>query len=121
MSTRSAILIDNYQGTGKYAGIYCHADGYFTYNGNVLNSRYCSRQTVEDLIAGGDTSFIDEYDDPAYYGDSGPILGDTEAEVAGQIGHNGWVYTFTDEEGWSINGIPFEDAYTYEDQNQLLA
>ena len=49
MSTRSYICKENPDGT--YTGIYCHSDGYLTYNGAMLLDHYNSRERVEKLIS----------------------------------------------------------------------
>ena len=43
----------------NYIGIYCHHDGYLSHNGKVLAENYKTYQDVLDLVAGGDTSWID--------------------------------------------------------------
>lgn len=51
MSTRSYICKENDDGT--YTGVYCHSDGYLTYNGAMLLDHYNSRERVEKLIGLG--------------------------------------------------------------------
>lgn len=62
MSTRSYICIE--KDDGKYSGVYCHHDGYLTYNGAMLIDHYNNRQRVEKLISQGDLSALDERIDP---------------------------------------------------------
>ncbi len=66
MSTRSYICeeLDN----GKYKTIYCHSDGYLTYNGAMLLDHYNSREKVEELLKLGDISClnINIYPDPRF-------------------------------------------------------
>lgn len=38
MSTRSFICVE--QDDGSYKGVYCHSDGYLTYNGAMLLDHY---------------------------------------------------------------------------------
>lgn len=56
MSTRSFI----------YKGVYCHSDGYLTYNGAMHLDHYNSREKADALIALGDLSLLCEklYPDP---------------------------------------------------------
>ena len=64
MSTRSFICVE--QDDGSYKGVYCHWDGYLTYNGAMLLDHYNSRERAEALIALGDLSLLCEklYPDP---------------------------------------------------------
>ena len=54
MSTRSFICVE--QDDGSYKGVYCHSDGYLTYNGAMLLDHYNSREKADALIALGDLS-----------------------------------------------------------------
>jgi hypothetical protein len=58
MATRSNIglLLPN----GKIASIYCHSDGYLSYNGKMLLTHYQDVSKVFMLIAGGSISCLDE-------------------------------------------------------------
>lgn len=56
MSTRSYICIENTDHT--YTGIYCHSDGYLTYNGAMLLDHYSSRDKVIKLLSLGDISIL---------------------------------------------------------------
>ena len=56
MSTRSYICIENEDKT--ITGIYCHSDGYLTYNGAMLIDHYKDRKKVEELISLGDVSTL---------------------------------------------------------------
>ena len=48
MSTRSYICIENEN--KSISGIYCHSDGYLTYNGAMLLDHYSDREKVKELI-----------------------------------------------------------------------
>ena len=54
------------QDDGSYKGVYCHSDGYLTYNGAMLLDHYNSREKADALIALGDLSLLCEklYPDP---------------------------------------------------------
>lgn len=56
MSTRSYIVKQNPDGT--YEGVYCHNDGYLTYNGAMLLDHYNSRERVDKLLSLGDISSL---------------------------------------------------------------
>lgn len=64
MSTRSFICKE--QPDGSYYGIYCHSDGYLTYNGAMLLDYYSDAQKVDELLSFGDLSSLNEkiYPDP---------------------------------------------------------
>ena len=56
MSTRSYICRENPDGT--YTGVYCHMDGYLTYNGAMLLDHYNSKERVEKLLSFGNMSSL---------------------------------------------------------------
>lgn len=62
MSTRSFIAEET--GENKYRAVYCHNDGYLTYNGAMLLDHYDSAEAVKHLIDLGDVSFIAQRPDP---------------------------------------------------------
>ena len=58
MSTRSNIGVvtkDN-----KLRVVYCHSDGYPSWNGNILLNHYTTQEKVEELISNGDMSLLDK-------------------------------------------------------------
>jgi hypothetical protein len=57
MSTRSAIIIENEDGTAE--GIYCHSNGYPSNNGKLLLKHYKDEAKIRALIALGDISSLD--------------------------------------------------------------
>lgn len=62
MSTRSYICRENEN--GSFTGIYCHHDGYLTYNGALLLDHYNTPERVDKLISLGDISTLNEKIDP---------------------------------------------------------
>lgn len=58
MSTRS--LICKEQADGSYFGIYCHSDGYLTYNGAMLLDHYSNEKRLDELLSLGDLSMLCE-------------------------------------------------------------
>lgn len=66
MSTRSYILMETEETENKheYYGVYCHWDGYPSYNGNILLNHYKNRDKVEKLISLGDLSSLGPNIDP---------------------------------------------------------
>lgn len=57
MSTRSRIAL--LQEDGQVKSIYCHWDGYPSYNGKMLLQHYNSKPLVEALLNMGDMSSLD--------------------------------------------------------------
>ena len=57
MATRSVIakLDEN-----DIQAIYCHTDGYLSNNGKILDQHYQDEEKVDELLAQGDASIIDE-------------------------------------------------------------
>lgn len=66
MSTRSYIVIEKKRESGEkfYEGVYCHSDGYPSYNGRILFENYKDRAKVEKLISLGDLSSLGEKIEP---------------------------------------------------------
>lgn len=66
MSTRSYIVIEKKRESGEkfYVGVYCHSDGYPSYNGRILFENYKDRAKVEKLISLGDLSSLGERIEP---------------------------------------------------------
>ncbi len=56
MSTRSYICMENED--NSISAIYCHSDGYLTYNGAMLLDHYSDREKVKELISLGDLSTL---------------------------------------------------------------
>lgn len=56
MSTRSTIALELADGTVKQ--IYCHSDGYLSYNGCMLLDHYSDPAKVGELMALGDISML---------------------------------------------------------------
>ena len=56
MSTRSNIAIQLED--DKFKVIYCHSDGYLTYNGAMLLKHYNTRDKIEELVKLGDLSCL---------------------------------------------------------------
>jgi hypothetical protein len=58
MATRSHIGLKNLDDTVSY--IYCHHDGYPSYNGRILIENYTTVDKVKELLALGDISSLGE-------------------------------------------------------------
>lgn len=56
MSTRS--LICKELPDGQYYGVYCHSDGYLTFNGAMLIDHYSDSEKVDELLSFGDMSCL---------------------------------------------------------------
>lgn len=59
MSTRSLICKENADHT--YTGIYCHWGGYPEHNGRLLVENYDTPEKVDELLALGDLSILEEH------------------------------------------------------------
>lgn len=59
MSTNSSISMLNDDGT--VTSIYCHWDGYLSYNGRILYDHYNDKEKVKQLIALGSLSSLREH------------------------------------------------------------
>ena len=57
MATRSVIAKLNDKGV---KAIYYHSDGYLGYNGKMLDQHYANEDKVDELLAQGDASIINE-------------------------------------------------------------
>lgn len=67
MGTRSTISICKKpinQTMGEYKGVYCHWDGYPSYNGRILLENYNTEEKVEELISHGGMSSLGEKIEP---------------------------------------------------------
>lgn len=58
MSTRSTIALEFADGT--VGQVYCHSDGYLSWNGKKLLNHYADPAVVRELIAHGDISLLNE-------------------------------------------------------------
>ncbi len=62
MSTRSNIIVVHPDGTIK--GIYCHSDGYPSWNGRLLLRHHNSEEAAQKIISLGDCSSLNEKLEP---------------------------------------------------------
>ena len=62
LSTRSFIAKEI--GDNQYRTIYCHSDGYLTYNGAMLVDHYNTHEAVDELLNLGDISSLGERTNP---------------------------------------------------------
>ena len=62
MSTRSRIGKLNADGT--VTSVYCHWDGYPSYNGFLLQQFYSKEEVVDELISHGNLSYLAQKIDP---------------------------------------------------------
>lgn len=58
MATRSTISIRN--SDGSVTTIYCHWDGYLSYNGKILLNHYTTEEKIRQLMELGDISSLNE-------------------------------------------------------------
>ena len=121
MATRSRIGIEHKD--GMVESIYCHWDGYPSYNGNILQEHYRDPKKVEELIKLGDiSSLASEVEAPkghsfetpfdgvtvAYSRDRGegyrPGRVDKSVEAYFKSDVEEYGYVFTREGKWLVNG-----------------
>lgn len=131
MSTRSYIVIEKERESGEkfYEGVYCHSDGYPSYNGQILFDHYRDRAKVEKLISLGDLSSLDVRIDPTegsghsfdydrreqgvcvFYGrDRGETGVDAKEVTLEELAGDFWIeytYIYTLEGEWKV----FADSY----------
>lgn len=129
MSTRSLICIQ--RGKNKYEAIYCHSDGYLTYNGQMLNDHYNDREKVEKLIKLGNISCLNEKIDPdptrphsfdyserqddvtvAYGRDRGEKGQESTLCSMQKLKDWDWIeyiYIFNTKNEWIYSGYPFDE------------
>jgi len=131
MATRSTIAKLGKDGIIK--AVYCHSDGYLEHNGKVLNEYYKDESKVDELLAHGDISSLDQnigeklpFNDYMlfhekkqcrfYYRDRGEDLmfnefeSDTEyLEWAGDVA-NGFIYLYT-YGAWYVYDNKFVKCY----------
>lgn len=102
MSTRSAIITINPDKT--YSGIYCHSDGYPSWNGYLLQTFFNTEESAQALVALGDISAITRDGIAHPYNDDSPaIQAERPSQVAKMIGHDGHIYVF-ERDHWRHNG-----------------
>ena len=64
MATRSTIAVIDNDGTVKQ--VYCHWDGYLSYNGRLLKQEYNSLKLANELVSFGDMSILAENINPTH-------------------------------------------------------
>jgi hypothetical protein len=75
MGTRSVIARENADGTVD--AIYCHSDGYLSWNGRILAKHYADPAVVDELIAlGGLSSLGEKIGQKVDFGDPAALRGD---------------------------------------------
>jgi len=102
MSTRSTIAakIDN-----GYVAVYCHHDGYPSYNGRILLTCYNTQEKIEELLKHGFMSSLDETIDKCeFYHNESPSYAPTYEQV---VRGNRQEYNYLWENGqWYVDGEP---------------
>jgi len=111
MATRSRIAIENQD--GSVTSIYCHWDGHIETNGVILNNNYTTKDKVEELIALGDISSLDETINRtvAYHRDNGEDLNQKPFNNVEDLFEDGfssgieYIYCFTKDGIWLVNAL----------------
>jgi hypothetical protein len=95
MSTRSNIGIR--ETDGIVHTIYCHSDGYPSYNGRILLDHYTDESAVRDLIGLGDLSFLTPTLEKtiAYHRDRGELKAEPHTFAPGsRVRENDYAYVW---------------------------
>jgi hypothetical protein len=95
MSTHSNIGVRESDGTIRV--VYCHSDGYPSYNGRILLAHYTDESAVRALIGLGDLSFLAPTLDKtiAYHRDRGEPKAEAHAHPPGRFKReNDYAYVF---------------------------
>jgi len=112
MATRSRIAIENQD--GSVISIYCHWDGQIYSNGKILNENYTTKDKVEELIALGNLSSLDETIERtvAYHRDNGEYhlvqISFINVEELFEDGFSmgvEYIYCFTKDGIWLVNAL----------------
>ena len=112
MATRSRIAIENQD--GSVTSVYCHWDGYIKTNGVILNENYTTKDKVEELIALGNLSSLDETIERtvAYHRDNGEYhliqISFINVEELFEDGFSmgvEYIYCFTKDGIWLVNEL----------------
>ena len=101
MSTQSTIAVtlpDN-----KVRAVYCHHDGYPSWNGKILLSHINSRELAEKLVAGGDMSGLSRLGEAQYYNDGSDSVVISRNELLNFARTScGAEYVYLFDDGWKI-------------------
>jgi hypothetical protein len=112
MATRSRIAIENQD--GSVTSVYCHWDGHIETNGKILNNNYTTKDKVEELIALGNLSSLDETIERtvAYHRDNGEYhliqISFINVEELFEDGFSmgvEYIYCFTKDGIWLVNAL----------------
>lgn len=129
MPTKS--LICKKIGDDKYKAIYCHSDGYLTYNGAMLIDHYKDREKIEELLNLGNISCLCKKVNPdpnkphsfdysqrqddvvvAYRRDRGETGQEASICSLKELKKCNWIdyiYIFNDKDKWIYAEYPFDD------------
>lgn len=123
MSTNSNIAIQTEN--DQYVSIYCHWDGYPSYNGVMLKRHYNDRKTVEELVKMGNIAMLKETIKKtyitAYKAKSEQACTCTKSELFSHHGWNGqeyiYIYNLNGEwEAYKEQYEPSKETYEYKSQ-----
>jgi len=114
----------------NYEAIYCHSDGYLTYNGAMLLDHYSNRAKLEKLLKLGNISCLNEKVDPdpnkphsfdygqrqdnvvvAYGRDRGEEKQESVVRTLEQLKNWDWIeyiYIFDKDNKWNYLDYPFD-------------
>jgi hypothetical protein len=117
MGTRSAIAIK--LPSNVIMAVYCHYDGYLSYNGKVLSENYNDRALIMELLShGGMSALKEKYHECDFYNtiDDGPKLFNTVQEFTSYYEGSGCEYYYLYDFGWTVS----QDGETFDPVSEKL-
>jgi len=110
MSTNSTISIKK---ADKYKTVYCHWDGYLSYNGVLLFKYYKTYNDVENLISHGDMSSLGESIEKCKFYEDILFNFKSELEWRSQFQYRQLNYVFDcDDNTWYLYEYDYHDEKT---------
>lgn len=111
MGTRSTIWYKD-KDENKYKGVYCHWDGYPSYNGKLLLENYNSFKKIKKLISYGSISSLNSTIETCefYCRDRGEEMNIYEMDLRGNIDGYFEAYNYLFDGKW----------YLFDDNNELI-
>ena len=117
MSTNSTIAVQHLDGT--VSAVYCHWDGYLSYNGRILIDHYNSLEMAERLVDNGNISLLgDTIDTTKFFQEHETVYADLHEYLSnGSFQKCNYLWTEYDDElgnrveGWLYSGDDAGFAY----------
>lgn len=117
MATRSYIAIQNEDNT--YSAVYCHWDGYLSYNGEILIKQFNDEDRAINLIAKGDISTLCRNGEVVYYEDTKPEIYSNYFDLITSVNNSGAEYLYIFNNGWEYVDLTQENQLRKSVANEL--